>query len=121
MPLTCLDGGSRIVAHMGGLGGHGERSYGAVTSDWTSQLGQSVSPFQAWDAPPSDDTVMTVHMHRASTPGVQGTHRNRQTKTTIFWALHFLRVFAWYKVGLPHHVAGPSAEAPYILGGVWLF
>ena len=97
-------GGSRIVAHMGGLGGHTERSYGAVTQDWPSQLGQSVSPFQAWDAPPSDDTVMTVHMHRFNR-GVQGTHRDRQTKTAIFWALDFLRDLclddcAWK--GLPH-------------------
>ena len=78
------------MPHMGGLGGDTERSYGAVTQDWTSQLGQSVSPFQAWDAPPWDDTVMTVHMHWFNR-AVQGTHCNHQTKTAIFWALHFLR------------------------------
>ena len=84
-----------------------ERSYGAVTQDWPSQLGQSVSPIQAWDAPPSDDTVMTAHMHWGSTGGVQGTLRDRQTKTAIFWALGFLRGLclddvqcAWK--GLPH-------------------
>ena len=47
---------------MGGLGTQGEELW-AVTQDWLSQLGQSVSPIQAWDAPPWDDTVMTVHKH----------------------------------------------------------
>ena len=44
--------GSGIVAHMGGLGGYRGRSYGAVTRSWTSQLGQSVSPIQAWETLP---------------------------------------------------------------------
>ena len=46
-------------------------------------------PYSGLGDPPTDDIVMTVHMHRFNTY-VQGATRDRQSKTAIFRALGFL-------------------------------
>ena len=83
--------GSRIVAHMGGLGDTGEELWGSNTGLAVAAGTVSV-PYSGLGRPSlGRDTVMTAHMHWGSTGGVQGTLRDRQTKTAIFWALGFLR------------------------------
>ena len=73
---------------MGGLGDTGEELWGSNTElDVTA--GTVSVPYSGLGDPPTDDIVMTVHMHRFNTY-VQGATRDRQSKTAIFRALGFL-------------------------------
>ena len=103
------------MAHMGGSGGHGEELWGS-NRGLDVAAGTVSVPFSGLGRP-SLGRYSHDRAYAAVQQAVQGTHRDRQTKTAIFRALHFLRGLCLCGVlGRVASCQGLQLE-PHTLGG----